>query len=225
MRVLRGVLGDLGSMPASCAWAACLAFWCFMFCPQVLTFYLAIGASGNEKWNERGDSLTKETTSWMFFFSGSFLFSFPAYRILSPPRNYLRLSVRSGETYLAACFRHAFRTPDANSSTSISLRKCGAFPMVSKRTDHLTQFLIPLFSTQRLLGLSMEDQTLPLDTPVFGGLKTLLFEGPKIHWERLGSKLGPPVVPFYPFLGEGSPTKTDYRKKGTLIPTSKNWRT
>ena len=28
--------------------------------------------------------------------------------------------------------------------------------------------------------------------------------------------LGPPVVPFYPFLGEGSPTKIDYRKK--LVP-------
>ena len=26
--------------------------------------------------------------------------------------------------------------------------------------------------------------------------------------------LGPPVVRFYPFLGEGSPTKIDYRKKG-----------
>ena len=25
--------------------------------------------------------------------------------------------------------------------------------------------------------------------------------------------LGPPVVPFYPFFGEGSPTKIDYRKK------------
>ena len=32
--------------------------------------------------------------------------------------------------------------------------------------------------------------------------------------------LGPPVVPFYPFLGEGSPTKIDHRKTGTLIPTS-----
>ena len=33
--------------------------------------------------------------------------------------------------------------------------------------------------------------------------------------------LGPPVVPsFYPSLGEGSPTKIDYRKKGTLILTS-----
>ena len=33
--------------------------------------------------------------------------------------------------------------------------------------------------------------------------------------------LGPPVVPFLtPLLGEGSPTKVDYRKKGTLIPTS-----
>ena len=26
--------------------------------------------------------------------------------------------------------------------------------------------------------------------------------------------LGPPVVPFYPSLGEGSPTKIDYREKG-----------
>ena len=32
--------------------------------------------------------------------------------------------------------------------------------------------------------------------------------------------LGPPVVPFYPFLGKDSPTKIDYRKKGALIPTS-----
>ena len=33
--------------------------------------------------------------------------------------------------------------------------------------------------------------------------------------------LGPPVVPFLtPFLGEGSPTKMDYRKNGTLILTS-----
>ena len=29
-----------------------------------------------------------------------------------------------------------------------------------------------------------------------------------------------PVVPFYPFLGEGSRTKIDYRKKGTLILSS-----
>ena len=34
------------------------------------------------------------------------------------------------------------------------------------------------------------------------------------------SRLGPPVVPFCPFLGEGSPSKIDYRKKGTLILTS-----
>ena len=33
-------------------------------------------------------------------------------------------------------------------------------------------------------------------------------------------KLGRPVVPFFPFWGEGSPTKIDYSKKGTLIPTS-----
>ena len=31
--------------------------------------------------------------------------------------------------------------------------------------------------------------------------------------------LGSPVVPFGPFLGEGSPIKIDYRKKGTLILT------
>ena len=29
-------------------------------------------------------------------------------------------------------------------------------------------------------------------------------------------RLGPPV-PFCPFLGEGSPTKIDYREKATLI--------
>ena len=34
--------------------------------------------------------------------------------------------------------------------------------------------------------------------------------------------LGPPVVPFYPFLGEGSPAKTE--KKGTLILTSPSLR-
>ena len=33
-------------------------------------------------------------------------------------------------------------------------------------------------------------------------------------------KLGPPVVPFYPFFGEGSPTKIDHRKRGTLILTT-----
>ena len=34
-------------------------------------------------------------------------------------------------------------------------------------------------------------------------------------------KLGPPVVPFYPFVGEGPPTKIEYRKeKCTLILTS-----
>ena len=37
---------------------------------------------------------------------------------------------------------------------------------------------------------------------------------------RWSSCLGPPVVPFYPFWGEGSPTKIDYSKKGTLIRTS-----
>ena len=32
--------------------------------------------------------------------------------------------------------------------------------------------------------------------------------------------LGPPLVPFYSFLVEGSPTTIDYRKKGTLILSS-----
>ena len=35
---------------------------------------------------------------------------------------------------------------------------------------------------------------------------------------QLSQRLTP--VPFYPFLGEGSPSKIDYRKKGTLILTS-----
>ena len=30
----------------------------------------------------------------------------------------------------------------------------------------------------------------------------------------INERLGPPVEPFYPFSGEGSPTKIDYRKKG-----------
>ena len=38
------------------------------------------------------------------------------------------------------------------------------------------------------------------------------------QWLR--QHLGRPVVPFYPFFGEGSLTKIDYRKKGTLILTS-----
>ena len=32
--------------------------------------------------------------------------------------------------------------------------------------------------------------------------------------------LGPPVVPLSPFLGKGSTTKIDYRKKGPLMLTS-----
>ena len=38
--------------------------------------------------------------------------------------------------------------------------------------------------------------------------------------KRGGLQLCPAVVPFYPFLGEGSPTKIDYRKKGALILTT-----
>ena len=42
-----------------------------------------------------------------------------------------------------------------------------------------------------------------------------------IPQNQRASHLGPPVVPFLTlFLGEGSPAKIDYRKKGTLILTS-----
>ena len=52
-----------------------------------------------------------------------------------------------------------------------------------------------------------------LETPDLGLPETNLFFLPGL--------LGPPVVPFYPFLGEGSPTKIDYRKTvGTLMLTS-----
>ena len=41
------------------------------------------------------------------------------------------------------------------------------------------------------------------------------------HSLGLDHFLGPPVVPFLtPCCGEGCPTKTDYRKKGTLILAS-----
>ena len=44
------------------------------------------------------------------------------------------------------------------------------------------------------------------------------------HFKRNFPFLGPPVVPFYTFLGEGSPTNIDYRKRGTHILTP-YWRT
>ena len=40
------------------------------------------------------------------------------------------------------------------------------------------------------------------------------------NWSCDLYELGPPVVLFYPFLRESSPTKIDYCKKGTLILTS-----
>ena len=48
------------------------------------------------------------------------------------------------------------------------------------------------------------------------GFDRLVFPG----WVPVWSRLAPPVVPFCRFLGEGSPTKIDYRKKGALILTS-----
>ena len=48
------------------------------------------------------------------------------------------------------------------------------------------------------------------------------YNSPYLGFEPILSifQLGPPAVPFYPFLGEGYPTKIDYIKKGTLILTS-----
>ena len=37
---------------------------------------------------------------------------------------------------------------------------------------------------------------------------------------RLSTRSPSTVMPFYPFLGEGSPMKMDVRRKGTLILTS-----
>ena len=39
-------------------------------------------------------------------------------------------------------------------------------------------------------------------------------------WELQGTLVDLQLVPFPPFFGEGSPAKTDYRKKGALILTS-----
>ena len=67
-------------------------------------------------------------------------------------------------------------------------------------------------STQRLLGLSMEDPTPPLDTPeVVGGLKTRLFEGPK----SLGSLWVEPG-----FRSKSKPAALLWRLPLLLVPTS-----
>ena len=46
-----------------------------------------------------------------------------------------------------------------------------------------------------------------------------------LQTKTTGLSLGPPVVPFYPFLGEGSTTKTDYRKKLEPLFEPLYWRT
>ena len=43
--------------------------------------------------------------------------------------------------------------------------------------------------------------------------RKLLRSGLWFQFETFFAQLGPAVVPFYPFLGEGSPTKIDSRKK------------
>ena len=55
--------------------------------------------------------------------------------------------------------------------------------------------------------------------PLCGRLKTRARELSPPPPPRIDEMLGPPV-PFYPCSGEGSPTKTDYGKKGTLILSS-----
>ena len=46
------------------------------------------------------------------------------------------------------------------------------------------------------------------------------FGSPDLRRERGKGWLGHPVVPFYPFLRVGSPTKIDCRTKGTFILSS-----
>ena len=48
----------------------------------------------------------------------------------------------------------------------------------------------------------------------------MLLVGWEIALWLINPKPGSPVVPFYPFWEEGSPTKIDYSKKGALIQTS-----
>ena len=58
-----------------------------------------------------------------------------------------------------------------------------------------------------------------MDVPGAGGEEVRLLVGAvEACPKRI---LGPPVVPLLPFFGwEGSPTKIDYRKKGTFILSS-----
>ena len=53
--------------------------------------------------------------------------------------------------------------------------------------------------------------------------KILLHPGKAGLEPRVATCLGPPVVPFYPFWGEGSPTKIDYGKRGNLSTGGSRW--
>ena len=62
-----------------------------------------------------------------------------------------------------------------------------------------------------------------LNSEVFGSkvsLRTRWGKGSGRFWISTANDLRSPVVPFYPFWGEGSPTKIDHRKKGTLVLAS-----
>ena len=61
------------------------------------------------------------------------------------------------------------------------------------------------------------DRQLATAWSVWKGVEAIGDERPRLPDDLQGSSfrlrwLGPPVVPFYPFFGEGSPTKMDYRK-------------
>ena len=75
------------------------------------------------------------------------------------------------------------------------------------------------FANEHDVGRSCRKRRQPSGTESHPGV---LLGGKECHPSHQGAScelrsvrlLGPPVVPFYPFLGEGSPTKIDYRKKG-----------
>ena len=106
-----------------------------------------------------------------------------------------RLKTRSGFPEWRACFRAKKRC--------LERRRRFSYKGGRKAVEHVgVWFQFPGGKASRKLEicpLSMVDRSL---VPGFCGV------------------LGPPVVPFYPFLGEGSPTNIDYRKKGTLISRS-----
>ena len=71
-------------------------------------------------------------------------------------------------------------------------------------------------AARQVVGSTAADQVLGRKLSVTGAANSI--EGLPARWNQTWP--GPPVVPFYPFSGEGSPTKIDYERKGSLILTS-----